>query len=214
MPNFIDLTGKKFNKLTLLKFVEIKNKRTYWLCQCECSKKIIVRSDSVTSGKTQSCGCLHNTKNIRHGHSRSNTVGNTPMYHTWQDMLSRCRNPNHIEYKNYGGRGIKVCKRWLKFENFLEDIGDRPSGRTIDRIDNNKGYFKLNCRWATIKEQSRNKRNNVFINYKNENKCLQDWADQYNMHSGTLWCRIFRKNMSIERALTTPVIARKRKTND
>ncbi len=128
-----------------------------------------------------------------------------PIYYTWQSMVSRCTVKNSISYKNYGGRGVTVCKRWMKFENFLEDIGERPEGKSLDRIDNNKGYSKENCRWATAKEQARNKRNTNFFQYEGEFMSLPDIADIIGMKISTLRDRLIEKNMDIETATRKPL---------
>lgn len=124
-----------------------------------------------------------------------------PEYTIWGEMKARCLNKNR---ENYGGRGITVCSRWLRFEEFIKDMGTRPSkNHSIDRIDNDKGYFKENCKWATWKEQSRNKRNNVNITYQGKTQCLPDWAEELGISKSTLQSRINRSNWPIERAFTT-----------
>jgi hypothetical protein len=105
-----------------------------------------------------------------------NQVGSRT-YKSWAQMRGRCNRPGHIEYKRYGGRGIKVCVRWNTFENFLEDMGERPAGKTIDRIDPNGSYEPGNCRWATPKEQARNKRNNVILTIGGVSKTVAEWAE-------------------------------------
>lgn len=127
-------------------------------------------------------------------------------------MIQRCTNPNDKRYKNYGGRGITVCKRWRNsFEKFLEDMGEPPTKEhSIDRINNNGNYCKSNCRWVTRKEQNRNKRNNRLITYKGKTQCLIEWAEEYNINYDTLWCRIYKYGWPIEKALTTPVKKRRK----
>jgi len=129
------------------------------LCKCNCGKETIVRGSDLKSEKTKSCGCfLKKGGRLTHGHSKIGKV--SKVYMVWCDIKKRCNNKNNKDYKYYGGRGIKVCKRWSKFENFLRDMGEVPSGLTLDRINNDLGYFKKNCRWATRKEQANNQRSN------------------------------------------------------
>lgn len=127
-------------------------------------------------------------------------------------MIQRCGNLNHKQWKNYGGRGITVCERWLKFPNFLEDIGRNwKLGLTLERKDNNKGYYKENCRWATIKQQARNRRNNRLISYNGKTQCLAAWSEEYNILSSTLWARLYKYGWLMEKAITTPIRKHKRK---
>ena len=123
---------------------------------CECGILFITKAHHITSGDTKSCGCLVLKKATKHGHNR---VGKrTRAYNSWAGCIKRCSNPKDQKYPLYGARGIKVCERWLKFENFLLDMGEPPVGYSIDRIDNNKGYELINCRWATASQQRINQR--------------------------------------------------------
>lgn len=122
---------------------------------------------------------------------------------TWGDMKGRCLNPAHRNYADYGGRGISICERWLTYENFLADMGERPPGRSLDRLNNDGNYEPSNCRWATPKEQARNTRSNRLITYKGETKCMAQWADDLGLPKHTLEQRV-AKGWDIEKALTTP----------
>jgi len=192
MGKRLDLIGEKFGRLTVLEFAGIKNGKTTWLCECECEKTITVNGGDLSRGHTQSCGCLKREKagvriaeqNLTHGQTGSRA------YETWISMKSRCLNKNYFYYKNHGGRGIRICERWMKFENFYADMGERPNGRTLDRINNDGNYEPENCRWATAKEQHRNKRNNRTIKYQGEIKCLAEWAEELNVNYWTLWSRL------------------------
>lgn len=147
--------GEKFNMLTAVSFVCIdKYRRSVWRFKCDCGNTIERHSSAVKTGRTKSCGCLkRKTKsNLRHGMSR------TPTYQSWLDMVSRCTNNTDPAYKNYGGRGIFVCDRWMSFDLFLEDMGVKPEGTMIERVNNDDGYHKENCTWADRKTQNRNKR--------------------------------------------------------
>jgi len=153
--NRLELSGQKFGMLTAIRPIgRGKHKEIIWLFQCDCGRLTEVIGSKVKCGATKSCGCLVHNNGVRtHGLSKTST------YRTWQSMRQRCQNPDDYAYKHYGSRGIKVCERWDKFENFLEDMGERPKGLTIERIDNDKGYFPKNCKWATMKDQLRNRRN-------------------------------------------------------
>lgn len=159
-----NIIGNKYGRLTAIKFAYKKKGKSYWLFNCECKKNKIIQSNNVTAGKIVSCGCyLKEIRPIFASFNFTNREGGkgrrTAEYRTWASMKSRCNNPKNYGYKNYGGRRIKVCKRWNRYENFLVDMGRKPSNNhSIERIDNNKGYFKKNCKWATRKEQNRNKR--------------------------------------------------------
>jgi hypothetical protein len=158
----LDITNQRFGRLVAKWPAGINaGHHVYWLCLCDCGTVKAIASDHLTNGDTKSCGCLRRKlsaeRETKHGHKKRGQVTRT--YHTWYSMKSRCHNPNTNRYSNYGGRGITVCKRWLVFENFLEDMGERPLGTSIDRYPNNGGnYEKQNCRWATSKEQRANQR--------------------------------------------------------
>ena len=197
----INLVGYKFNRLTVLSFSH-KNKLNvrFWKCQCICGKIVITRSTCLLRGRTQSCGCLRYER-VRESHSVPYST-NTPEYQVWLSMKERCNNPKSRSYKSYGARGITVCDRWrYSFENFLEDVGKRPSDRhSIDRIDNNGDYEPANCRWATTKEQSNNKRQTVFITYKGTTKPRSIWAEELNIKPSTLRTRI-KNGWDLDRAM-------------
>ena len=136
-----------------------------------------------------------------HGHT---TGGFSPTYHSWAAMLQRCTNPNRRWYSRYGGRGIKVCARWLKFENFLADMGERPDGLTLEREDNDGDYCLENCRWATRSTQNRNSSQTVFVTISTETKPLVEWCERLEISINTVRCRVRKHSWDYVKALTTP----------
>ncbi len=203
MSTLIDLTNKLFRRLIVIKRTNNdKQGRSRWLCKCDCGKEIIVSSTHLQSGKTQSCGCLNIDKITKHGHNKNGKQSKT--YIVWSHMIQRCTNAYCKEYRYYGSRGIKVCKRWLKFENFLKDMGEAPDRYQIDRIENNKGYYTENCQWVTKKQQMRNKRDNHLITFEGKTRCMAEWSEIFNINYNTLQYRLNHR-WSIQKALITPV---------
>lgn len=162
MSALIDLTGQRFGRWTVLSHAGKKGKHAAWFCSCDCGKTGIVRGDNLREGGSISCGCYSVDLRTKHGHRWEGGASLT--YKSWINMKSRCTNPNNNDYKNYGGRGILVCERWIdSFENFLADMGERSRGTSIDRIDPNGNYEPGNCRWSTPYEQTHNRRKKTDI---------------------------------------------------
>jgi len=152
MGKFKDLGGMRFKRLTVLeRGPNSKSNATQWFCLCDCGNVVVVIGKHLKSGHTNSCGCWKIYVNTRHGGYNSRE------YKAWIGMKSRCNDKHSVGYSCYGGRGIKICNKWLNsFENFLKDVGKCPTGLTLDRINNNKGYEPNNCRWATKEQQFAN----------------------------------------------------------
>lgn len=196
---FIDLTGQKFGKLTVLGVADKQGEKHRWRCQCECGQETVVFGDNLKRGRTGSCKCQWKESVTKHGQSHSD------IYSIWCGIKERCTNPANSAYHNYGGRGITIAEEWLHdFQAFADHIGPRPGPEyTCERMDNDKGYQPGNIKWATRAEQLRNKRNNVRYEYKGESLTMKEWAQRFSLPLSTLRGRL-RIGWSIERALETP----------
>ncbi len=163
-----------------------------WLCRCECGKERVVSSNSLRRGLTQSCGCLSAEKTaaraLRHGHA-TDKGGQSRVYSAWSGMKSRCSNPRFKQWKDYGGRGIKVCQRWQSFTNFLEDMGEPAEGESLDRIDPNKGYSPDNVRWASQEIQANNKRTALSLTIDGCTQTVTQWCNQLGLKRAGIYRR-------------------------
>lgn len=195
-----DLANRRFGKLVVLNLCPDNIRQLRWVCMCDCGKTTIAYGSNLKSRKTRSCGCARTT------HNRSYT----DLYHSWHTMRRRCRSNKAASYKYYGGKGIQVCKRWDSFENFLEDMGERPPGKTLDRISNDGDYCKENCRWATAKEQRLNSGYLRNITIDGLTLCITDWCRKFNITYISVTKRL-KKGWPIEKALSTPMHERYRK---
>lgn len=207
--NRVDMTGKSYGQLTVKNYSHTKGKVAYWTCICSCGKEVTAVGTSIRSGNTTSCG--HDRyKNAGAAAAKACTIHGmegTPTYRSWKSMKERCLKPEHKSYYHYGD--IPICRRWVNsFKAFYDDMGVRPKGTTLDRIDNEKGYEPGNCRWATHKEQARNKRNNRVIEYRGQEKTLAEWSEITGIPHDTLSWRL-KKWGDVEKCLSTPVRAMK-----
>jgi hypothetical protein len=204
MSPLIEMVGKKFGKLTVIE--RVNGHASKWLCRCDCGNNKVVFGGNLRRGHTQSCGCKKvpteelRARAIRHGHGAPGKHSLT--YASWGSMRERCNNSNASGYENYGGRGIKICERWNIFENFLSDMGERPSPKhTLDRIDPDGNYEPTNCRWATIAEQQRNRRNTQWVEFEGEKVSLGELCEKFGVKYSLVNCRV-RRGWPIREALT------------
>lgn len=209
MPKIENLNGMRFGRWTVVSQATNKKDQRAWNCVCDCGRIGVVRTSPLNGGKsTQCCACAatqSGKKTRKHGHCLMGKMSPTMMSH--YSMKQRCLNKNAHEYENYGGRGIGICKEWLGesgFSIFLSDMGERPDGTSIERVDNNKGYSKDNCIWATREQQQSNKRTSVIIEHQGIRKTLSQWADFFGIKVCTIWRRYHRNNLRGD-ALFRPV---------
>ena len=197
-----DLIGQRFGRLVVIEKLPSKNNRCWWRCKCDCGNFKDVPTKYLTSGTTQSCGCLNKIKseNAKKAAKKSAEVctthglSNTRIYSIWKNMIYRCENSKTAEFKLYGGRGIKVCEEWHDIRKFQEwaMINGYKEGLEIDRVDVDGNYEPLNCRWATRKQQNNNKRNNVKAEINGEIHTLAEWSEITGITINTLQYRYYR----------------------
>lgn len=190
MKYLIDLSGQRFGKLTAEEYLG----KGLWRCRCDCGGTSTCLTSNLRKGNSTSCGCYR----IKHG------LSHTPTHHVWREMRNRCTNPKNRAYANYGGRGITVCSEWSDFARFVEDMGLRPEGHQLDRIDNNSGYSPTNCRWVLQQENLNNKRTNRILEFRGERLTIAQWAHALGFSYRTLNNRINR-GWPVERALTEAI---------
>lgn len=207
MSKLIDLSGQHFGYWKVIeRAVNTKGGQTAWLCECKCGRRKIVQASNLRNESSKSCGCIRKEellkRNIKH------RMAYTRLYGIWKNMIQRTTNINNPRYGDYGGRGIAVCEEWKgdfrDFEKWAIKSGYADS-LTIDRKDNNKGYYPDNCRWVTKRTQNLNTRQNHCLTFKGETKTLTEWADITGIKKWVLSDRINKLGWSVEKALTTPV---------
>lgn len=193
----IDLTDQKFGKLTVIQVSHKTKRGVAWNCKCDCGNIHVVLSQYLRSGATNSCGCLTSSKKC---------FSSSPEYRSYKAMIQRCYDTKNLSYKRYGAKGIKVCAEWEKdFFSFLRDMGEKPEGYTLDRINSLGNYEKENCRWATPQQQANNRFSNFLITYNDKTQTLTQWANEYGLHWATLRKRIISLKWDIHKAITTKV---------
>ena len=198
-----DFTGFRTGRLTAIESTARRSgNNVVWRCLCDCGRETFVHSGNLADGTTKSCGCWKRDRGFKHGATTHRTA--TPEYSAWAAMHRRCENPNNPRYKHYGARGIQVCERWKDFAPFLADMGPRPDGFTLERVDRTGNYDPANCQWASYAVQNRNTSRNRFLTWNGERMCLRDWCTQLGLPRHVFYRRL-RAGWSIEQALRTPL---------
>jgi hypothetical protein len=190
----IDRMGQRYTRLTVIDRAQNrggKDQNARWVCKCDCGETVTAYGQDLKRGKVKSCGCLNDERIAVLGHgNKTHGMTNTRAYRIWCGMLSRCNNPRSQQWAYYGGRGIKVCERWQKFENFLSDMGYPEDGMSLDRVDGDGDYSPQNCRWATKTEQSANRRNVRTLTHNGITLSVAGWARALGIHANTMNGRI------------------------
>lgn len=198
-------TGDRYGKLTVISAMPTpigKQQGRYYLCRCDCGRTDVYRSSLLMRKAARGGGCKCG---YRYGNTRTHGMTKTRIYNTWSQMKRRCIKTTDAAYPNYGGRGITVCEKWLSFEAFYADMGEAPTdNHTIERIDNDAGYFMGNCRWALRSEQNANTRANHRLTYNGKTLHLAEWSRQTGIGYPTILFRL-KMGWSVERALTAPI---------
>lgn len=214
---FVDLTGKRFGRLVVLTRAENHGRYPMWTSRCDCGREKTAMGTNLRQGRTTSCGCfmVDRAREASVTHNENGKATRTAEYTVWASMKQRCFGVNTKAYADYGGRGITVCERWLSYENFLADMGRRPSpNHTIERTDNDAGYSLENCRWATSREQAQNRRSSRTLTAHGETLCITEWARRTGLSRRGIRLRLER-GLSDEAAVRqTPQSLRKTNKED
>lgn len=206
MRRIVIKEGTRFGRLIIAREVDSKRKQRHFLCRCTCGGEKVVALYQMRSGKTRSCGCLlvDTMREMKEKRVDGVPSNQHPLYQTWKDMRKRCLNPKCKSFENYGGRGIKVCDRWSSFAKFVQDMGAKAEGHSLDRIDNNGDYSPSNCKWSTRQDQMSNKRTNRWITYGGETLTSAQWSRRLGGCANRVQGRL-TAGWSEERAVSTPV---------
>jgi hypothetical protein len=208
------IAGDKFGRWIIASPLVRHNSRDYFECRCDCGTIKLVRKSKLLDGTSRSCGCLRNDNLTTHGATKNNIRRESHEYWIWNTIVQRCTNPKVKNWMDYGGRGITVCDRWLKYENFIADMGKRPTAEhSIDRDDNEAGYSPENCRWATRQEQATNKRNNHLIELFGRCQHLAGWAREYGIDHTLIISRLSRGWSEVDAVTKPPRKIKKKETN-
>lgn len=200
MDRSFDLTGLQVGRLTV-QSLDTGTVRRSWLCLCECGNTTVVPTAKLKSGHTKSCGCLQ--RDTRGKSLKTHGMSETRIYQVWRYMLNRCYNVNVDAYYRYGGRGIKVAPEWHAFEQFYADMGDPPEGGTLERINSDADYSAANCKWATVREQARNRSSNRRIECDGESLLLVEWSERTGVPAESISMRI-KRGWDVRRAIYEP----------
>lgn len=204
-----ELANQRFGRLLVIERAgKDKQQNWMWRCLCDCGREHTVRGMSLKCGGTTSCGCFHSEiqGHLAAERQRTHGMSATRIYTSWKQMINRCHNPKAPRFAEWGGRGIRVCERWRRFENFLADMGEKPEGRSLDRIDNDGDYTPENCRWATPAEQQRNRNSGLhLLTVGGRTQCITDWAVETGVPRTVIYQRINHLHWPVEKAITTPV---------
>ena len=195
-------TGSVFGQLTVVRQFFSQNEKAAWFCLCSCGKTHVTTGDALRTGKTKSCGCYRRSGDFvrQHGHA-SYAKGISRTYKSWCEMRGRCTSPKHISYPNYGARGITYDPLWNLFERFLQDMGDRPLGTSLDRKNNNLGYCKANCQWSDRQVQNNNRRNVKMITHNGKTQSLAQWCKELDLPYQRTYYRLVVKQEPFFRAI-------------
>lgn len=191
----VDRLGDRYERLTVIARAPNKggkDQNAQWVCKCDCGNKVTAYGQDLKRGKVKSCGCWNDERiaELAHG-NRTHGMTATRVYRIWCGMLSRCENPRSQQWKHYGGRGIRVCERWHKFENFVSDMGIPEANMTLDRYPNNDGdYSKENCQWRTAQEQAANRRNSKKLTHNGVTLTIAEWSRALGIHASTMHGRV------------------------